>query len=137
MRDTSKTAEMIAKGAPRLIRNEQELERYTEELFELEFKESPTAEEEEAIDLLSLLIEQYESERFPLPAATPVEVLRFLMDQHHLEQRDLTPVIGSDSLVSRILSGQRNLTVAHMHALAERFHVPAAVFLGSPKVRAA
>ena len=132
-----KTAEIIAKGGPRLIRNEEELQRYTDEMFALEAKENPTEAELDAIELLSLLIERYESEQYPLPKASPIDVLSFLMEQHHLTQRDLIPEIGSESLVSRILAGQRNLTVAHMHALAERFHVPASVFLGSPKEMAA
>lgn len=137
MKPALTTAEMIAQGGPRLIRNEDELQRYTDEMFALESKEDMTEEELQAIELLSLLIEKYEAEHYPLPATSPVEVLRFLMEQHHMSQRDLVPVLGSDSLVSRILSGQRNLTVDHMHALAERFHVPASVFLGSPKQLAA
>lgn len=137
MNKPSKAAQMIAEGGPRLIRNDEELERYTDELVALESKEEPSSAEMDAIELLSVLIERYESARYSLPAASPVDVLRFLMDQHHLHQLDLAPVLGSASLVSRILSGERNLTVAHMHALAERFHVPAAVFLGSPTVLAA
>ena len=132
-----KTAEMIAKGGPRLIRNEEELQRYTDEMFALESKEDATEAELEAVELLSLLVERYETEHYEMPRASPVEVLRFLMDQHHLSQRDLVPEIGSESLVSRILAGQRNLTVAHMHALAQRFHVPASVFLGRSKELAA
>ena len=57
------------------------------------------------------------------------------MDQHGLTQQDLRPEIGSESLVSLVLSGKRNLTVAHMRALARRFGVPAAVFLGSADQR--
>lgn len=66
-----------------------------------------------------------------------MEVLRFLMEQHGLRQRDLAPEIGSESLVSLILAGKRNLTIGHIHALAERFHVPASVFVGNADRRAA
>jgi len=128
---------MIAQGAPRLIRSDAELERYTQVLFRLTAKAKPTKAEIEAIDLLSLLIETYEAARYPVPEAEPREVLRFLMEQNGLSQRDLAGEIGSESLVSLILSGKRNLTVTHIKALAERFGVPASVFLGGLKRRAA
>src|ERR1700712_2323289 len=102
---------MIAQGAPRLIRSDAELERYTEALFRLTAKARPTKAEIEAIDLLSLLIETYEAAKYPMPEAEPREVLRFFMDRNGLSQRDLTGEIGSESLVSLILSGKRTLTV--------------------------
>ena len=129
--------EMVKRGAPRVIRNDAELKQYTNALFLLTAKSRPSRAERDAIDLLSLLVERYESERYPLPEASPVEILRFLMDRHGLTQRDLRSELGSESLVSLILSGKRNLTVPHMHALAKRFHVPAAVFIGAENQKAA
>lgn len=129
--------EMVKRGAPRVIRNEAELKEYTDALFHLTAKSKPSRAERDAIELLSLLVERYESEHYGVPDASPVEVLKFLMEQHGLAQRDLCPEIGSESLVSLILSGKRNLTVVHMHALAKRFHVPAAAFVGRADQRAA
>jgi HTH-type transcriptional regulator/antitoxin HigA len=128
--------EMLKRGAPRVIRNDAELKEYTDALFDLTSKSKPNRAEQDAIELLSLLVERYE-ERFEVRQASPLEVLRFLMERHGLTQRDLQPEIGSESLVSLILSGKRNLTVTHMHALAKRFHVPAAVFMGNADQRAA
>ena len=121
---------MIAHGAPRLIHSDAELARYTQELFRLTAKETPTNGEVDAIELLSLLVETYEAARYPLPEADPKEVLRFLMERNDLSQRDLREEIGSESLVSLILSGKRNLTVSHIKALSGRFGVPPTVFLG-------
>lgn len=129
--------EMVKRGAPRVIRDDSELKEYTDALFHLTAKGRPSRAEQDAIDLLSLLIERYESERFVLPNASPLDVLRFLMDQHGVTQRELSMDLGSESLVSLILAGKRNLTVSHMHALAKRFHVPASVFLGSEDRKAA
>jgi HTH-type transcriptional regulator/antitoxin HigA len=129
--------EMVRQGAPRIIRNDAELKEYTEVLFSLTAKNKPTRAELDTIDLLTLLVTSYASQHRTLPQASPVDVLRFLMDQHHLSQRDLVPEIGSDSLVSRILSGERNLTIPHVHALAARFGVPASIFLGGRERRAA
>jgi len=60
---------MIAHGAPRVIRNERELEQFTQALFRLTALESPSPSELDAIDLLTLLVERYEREHYPIPAA--------------------------------------------------------------------
>ncbi len=99
--------EMIRRGAPRLIHSDEELAKYTEELFKLTAKSRPTSAEEEAIELLTLLIERYESERYPIPDADPIEVLRFLLEQNGLSQRDLAPELGSESTVSLVLFRRR------------------------------
>jgi HTH-type transcriptional regulator / antitoxin HigA len=65
-------AEMIAHGAPHGIHNDAELEAYTEALFRLTSLENPSRSEVEAIELLTLLVERYEQERYPITAADPV-----------------------------------------------------------------
>jgi HTH-type transcriptional regulator/antitoxin HigA len=121
-------AEMIRCGAPRLIHNDQELAEYSQRLFELTSKRNHTREEEEAIDLMTLLVERYESERFPVPDAAPVDVLRFLLERHGLSQRDIAPQFGSEATVSLVLSGKRQLNRDHIARLSRRFHVSPAVF---------
>jgi HTH-type transcriptional regulator/antitoxin HigA len=123
--------EMIRQGAPRLIHSEEELAKYTEELFKLTAKARPTAAEEQAIELLTLLIERYESERYPVPDAEPVEVLRFLLEQNGLSQRDIAAELGSESTVSLVLAGKRRLNRDHIARLSRRFHVSPAVFFGT------
>lgn len=137
MKKLGDPVELMKRGAPRVIRNDSELKEYTDALFYLTAKSRPTRDEQDAIDLLSLLIERYESERFPLPNASPLDVLRFLIEQHGLTQKDLKPDLGSESLVSLILAGKRNLTVSHIYALAKRFSVPASVFLRDTHRKAA
>jgi len=122
--------EMIRQGAPHLIHSDEELAKYTEALFELTAKSRPTAEEKEAIELLTLLIERYEAQRYPVPDAGPVEVLRFLLRQNGLSQRDLAAELGSESTVSLVLSGKRRLTRDHIERLSKRFHVSPSVFFG-------
>jgi HTH-type transcriptional regulator/antitoxin HigA len=122
-------AEMIANGAPRIIHNDKELEAYTEALFRLTALEKPSRSEVEAIELLSLLVERYEQEQYPIPAADPVSVVRFLIAQGNLTQRDLIPQFGSESAVSMFLSGHRNLTIEQVRKLSSRFKRPADVFI--------
>jgi HTH-type transcriptional regulator/antitoxin HigA len=124
-------AEMIRQGAPHLIHSDEELAEYTEALFDLTAKATPSPEEEEAIELLTLLIERYEMERYPVPDAGPIDVLRFLLDQNGLSQRDIAEDLGSESTVSLVLSGKRLLNRDHIMRLSQRFHVSPAVFFGT------
>jgi HTH-type transcriptional regulator/antitoxin HigA len=110
--------------------NDDELEVYTKAFFSLTSIDHPNTAHAEAIELLSLLLEHYESQRYSIPAADPVTVLRFLMEQNGLSQRDIVQDIGgSESLVSMIMNGQRNLTVDHIRNLSARFDVSASVFI--------
>jgi HTH-type transcriptional regulator/antitoxin HigA len=122
-------AKMIARGAPRVIHNDAELEAYTEALFQLTAQENPSPSETEAIELLTLLIEQYERTHYSIPRADPVSVLRFLMERQGLTQRDLIPQFGSESGVSMFLTGRRKLTLEQLRRLSARFKLPADVFI--------
>jgi HTH-type transcriptional regulator/antitoxin HigA len=79
-------------------------------------------------DIVGDLIEDFEARRQRLPPATGVQALRFLMEQHGLKQGDL-PEIGSQGVVSEILSGRRELNVRQIRALGERFRVSASTFI--------
>jgi HTH-type transcriptional regulator/antitoxin HigA len=129
-------AEMIARGAPRVIRNDSELEACTKALFQLTALEKPSHSEAEAIELLTLLVERYEQEHYPIAAADPASVVPFLIEQQNLTQRDLIPQFGSESAVSMFLAGQRNLTIEQVRRLSTRFNLPADVFIPKKKVRA-
>jgi len=126
---------MIRKGAPHLIHSDEQLEQYTEALFQLTAKARRTAAEEEAIALLTLLIERYESERYPIPDASPAGVLRFLLEHSGLTQRDIAEELGSETTVSLVLSEKRPLTRDHIEKLSRRFHVSPAVFFRAGRGR--
>jgi HTH-type transcriptional regulator / antitoxin HigA len=122
-------AKMIAKGAPHVIHNDEELEAYTNALFRLTALENPSRSEAQAIELLTLLIERYEEMHYPVPTADAVSVVRFLIEQQDLTQRDLVPEFGSESAVSMFLASQRKLTLEQVRKLSERFKLPADVFV--------
>lgn len=127
-------AEMIAHGAPRVIHNDAELEAYTDALFQLTALESPSSFEVEAIELLTFLVERYEQEHSAIPMADPISIVRLLIEQQGLTQRDLIPQFGSESSVSMFLGGQRKLTVEQVRRLSARFKLPADVFIRKSKV---
>jgi HTH-type transcriptional regulator/antitoxin HigA len=82
----------------------------------------------ELVDVVGDLVEDYEAAHHTLPQAHGREALAFLMAQHSLRQADL-PELGSQGVVSEILSGKRELNVRQIRALGERFGVSAATFL--------
>ena len=116
-------------GAPRVIHNDAELEMYTDALFRLTALESPSGSEVEAIELLTLLVERYEQEHYSIPKGDPVSVVRFIIEQQNLTQRDLIPQFGSESAVSMFMTGHRNLTLEQVRKLSTRFKLPADVFI--------
>ena len=117
--------------APSLvIRNEKEYNAAAKRLNEL-LDEIGTNEKHPLytlLDTLGTLVHAYEEEHYPIPEASGVDVLRFLMEEHGLTQSNL-PEVGSQGVVSEILNGKRELNVRQIRALAGRFKVSAAVFV--------
>ena len=80
-------------------------------------------------ELLGELVERYEETRARISDAEPREVLEYLMKENGLRQADLADEIGSQGVVSEVLSGKRVINARQAKALAARFHVSPAVFL--------
>jgi HTH-type transcriptional regulator / antitoxin HigA len=103
-------------------------EEYLSVLDKLASKSNPTSKEEKYAEVLMTLIEAYEEGHHSFPDASPVEVLRTLMDANDLRQKDLVRVFGSESIVSEVLHKKRSLNKTHILKLSKRFHVSPAVF---------
>jgi HTH-type transcriptional regulator/antitoxin HigA len=82
------------------------------------------------LELLSLLVHDYEEKIFPIDKPDPVAAIRFRMEQQGLEPKDLVPLLGSRSRVSEVLSGRRNLSLKMIRNLVARLGIPAEVLLG-------
>lgn len=115
-----------------IIRNERDYARMNTLLEQLleevgEDEDHPLAD---LLDIVGILVSQYEDDNTPrLEAAKPIEILKFLMEQHGLKQSDLRREIGTQGVVSEILSGTRQINARQAKALAKRFGVSPAVFL--------
>jgi HTH-type transcriptional regulator / antitoxin HigA len=81
------------------------------------------------LEVLSILVEKYEDEHFPIKSPDPIESIKFRMEQLGLSQSDLVAVIGSKSKVSEVLSGKRSLSVRMIRALHESLKIPADVLI--------
>ncbi|HWZ96819.1 MAG TPA: helix-turn-helix domain-containing protein [Candidatus Dormibacteraeota bacterium] len=120
---------LLRKIPPKVIRTEKENEAYTEILYELDKRATKlTAAEKELAELLTLLIEDFEEKRYKLPKGKPLDVIRYLMEEHDLLQKDLAAVFGTPSIVSEVLSGKRDLSKEQIARLSVRFHVSPELF---------
>ena len=121
---------------PRIIKNKMDYKKALKEAeILIAMDPYPGTDEAERLDLISLLIEKYESEEFPIGLPGPLAAIKFRMEEQGLKQRDLTPFIGTKSKVSEVLSGKRSLTVAMIRALHEGLGIPARVLLKEPKIQ--
>ena len=90
----------------------------------------PDTAQGDELDLLSLLVHDYEEKVFPIDKPNPVAAIRFRMKQQGLNPKDLVPFLGSRSRVSEVLSGRRNLSLSMIRALAAGLRIPAEILLG-------
>jgi HTH-type transcriptional regulator/antitoxin HigA len=81
------------------------------------------------LEVVTLFVRNYEEHHVEIPDASPAEVLRFLMDQKDICQVDLADLFGSQSNVSEVLNGKREINTRQARALAKRFGVSPAAFI--------
>ena len=133
--DPKAYARVMSRKLPQVILTEEENQEFADILEEFTDRGNLTAEEREYVDLVALLIEKFE-ERYGFPVeTTPLDAVRFFMDQHDLKQADMLDVFGSKGIASEILSGKRSLSKAHIDRLSERFAVSPATFFERRKRR--
>jgi len=85
------------------------------------------------LELLTLLVHDYEDRVYPMAKPDPVAAIRFRMEQQGLEPKDLVPFLGSRSRVSEVLSGRRSLSLKMIRSLVRGLRIPADVLLGQPE----
>jgi HTH-type transcriptional regulator/antitoxin HigA len=128
MTATALSPEYAIANAPAVIRSDEQNEHYIRLLWDLEHKKMLTSEEARLAELLTLLITDYEEKHYQLRAATPLEIIEELIAANDLRQKDLADVFGTESVVSEVLNGKRELNKEHIRRLSERFKVSPALF---------
>jgi HTH-type transcriptional regulator/antitoxin HigA len=114
----------------RPIKNKDQYEDYLEatyKLLEIGVKEG-TAESDE-LELLSILIEEYEKKEYSIEAPNPIEAILFRIDQLGMTRSELKRYLGSRSRVSEILSGKRKLSLSMIRKLNKDLNIPAEVLI--------
>ena len=112
----------------RPIRTEED---YEEALAELErlMDAEPGTPDYDRLEVLSILVESYETEHHPVPLPDPIDAIEFHMDRLGLTRTDLEPYIGSRGRVSEILNRRRPLTLRMIRALERGLGIPAAILV--------
>lgn len=93
---------------------------------------APGTTKGDELDVLVDLVELYEAKHVPMGYPSPIEAIKFRMEQAELSPRDLIPIVGSRSKVSEVLSGKRPLTMQMARALHSDLGIPADVLLQRP-----
>ncbi len=92
-----------------------------------------TKEGDEA-EILSMLIENYENEHYPIEAPDPIEAIKIRMEELNMRQKDLVGIIGGKSRVSEILNRKKKLTVDMIRELERILQISASVLVNNYKL---
>jgi HTH-type transcriptional regulator / antitoxin HigA len=93
------------------------------------FDAKPDTPEGDELEILGILVDEYEKRCFPIDAPNPIEAVKFRMDQLGLTQRDLARLVGSRSRASEILSGKRTMSLRIIRLLNKELNIPAEVLI--------
>ncbi len=115
----------------KIIKNEAEYDAALERIDAL-MNAAPGSAEEEELELLAILVEKYEQERYPIELPDPVEAIKFRMEQEGLTRKDMIKYLGSQSKVSEVLNYKRPLSLAMIRALTDGLNIPAEVLIQPP-----
>ncbi|MCK5573358.1 MAG: helix-turn-helix domain-containing protein [Bacteroidetes bacterium] len=99
--------------------------------LEHHFDAKPGTSEGNLVEILAILIEKYEEEKFPIDTPTPIEAIRFRMEQMGWTNRDLALVLGSRSRASEVLNEKRSLSLPMIRSVHRRMGVPAESLIGA------
>ena len=123
-----KYIELLQQFPPRPITSELDFKTTQIVVNQLLDKLELTREEEDYLDVLGTLISEYEKEEDIIPDIYGIELLKALIEDRNLKQKDLVPIFKTESIISDILNEKRQLTTRHIRELAEFFNLSPAVF---------
>ena len=112
----------------KVLKTENDYNKASLRLMEI-FHAKPNAAESDELDLLMVLVKDYDDKNYHLPELDALEVIKYKMEELGIKAKDLEPIIGSKGHVSAILSGKREITLKMAQKLKNYFSIPAEVFL--------
>ena len=124
----------------KILKTEQEYNGAIERIYELIHSSrnaiEPNTAKGEELELLSLLVELYEKEHYPIEAPNPVEAIKFRMEQMNLKQIDIAPLFGGKTRVSEVLHGRRPLSLKMITLLHKYLGIPLeSLIAGNEKIK--
>ncbi len=114
----------------KVLKTEEDYNKASIRMMEL-FHSQPNTPENDELDLLIVLIKDYDEKHYQLPELDALEMIKYKMKERGMKAKDLEPIIGSKGHISAILSGKREITLKMAQKLKNYFGIPADVFLHS------
>ena len=116
---------------PHVLKNDREYEAAIAEIEGLLDDEvEPASEGYDRLEFLSVLVEHYEEDQYPIGTVTPQQAVTFMLEQKGLDRSDLDEVMGGKSRVSDFLNGKRDLSKSQIEGLRRMLGIPADILLG-------
>ena len=112
----------------KVLKTEEDYTKASMRLMEI-FHAKPNTPESDELDLLIVLIKDYDDKHYELPELDALEVIKYKMQEMGIKAKDLESIIGSKGHVSSILSGKREITLKMAQKLKDYLSIPAEVFL--------
>jgi len=99
------------------------------ERLEVIFDSKRGTKEGDELEILSILIDNYESDKFPIDLPDPISAIQFRMEQLGLKQKDLVEMVGFKSRVSEVMNRKRKLTLEMIRKLNAQLHIPTEILI--------
>ena len=116
---------------PHVLKNDGEYEAAIAEIERLVDEDVEAGSDDyDRLEFLSVLVEHYEDEHYPMGPVTPQQAVAFMLEQKGLDRSDLDEEMGGKSRVSEFLSGKRDLSKAQIEGLRRLLGIPADLLLG-------
>ena len=114
------------------VKNNQNYEKTLTRIYLLMQKEvKPYIKDSDELEILSILVKDYENKLYSVPKPNPLEAIKFRLDQMNMSEAELSEILGYRSRKSEVLSGKRKLNLAMIRKLNEALKIPAEVLIQS------
>jgi HTH-type transcriptional regulator/antitoxin HigA len=112
------------------IKNKPQYESALARVYAIMQKEiKPDSKDSDELEVLSILVKEYETEYYPVPKAKPLDAIKFRLEQMGMSEGELSKILGNRSRKSEIFSGKRKLSLSMIRKLNEVLHIPAEVLI--------
>lgn len=129
--ESAKYIDLLNEFPPRPIKSPSEAIAVQKVIDALLDEKQLDTDRQEYLNLLGMIVSEYEDKTVEIPDICGIDLLNVLVQEWGLKQKELVPIFKTESIVSAVLNGHRQLTVEHIQKLADFFHVSPAVFFPS------
>lgn len=112
------------------IKNNKQYEEVLERIYLLMQKNvKADSKQSDELEILSILVKEYENEHFTVPKPNPLEAIKFRLEQMNMSESELSGILGNRFRKSEVLSGKRKLSLTMIRKLNEALQIPAEILI--------